>query len=78
MPKQHFHDFCEDRARQGDGAFAVAYALLDLAKAQGSTASALRQLGLGDAATSMGALEALMVQMKETGERIADAIEGDD
>jgi hypothetical protein len=73
---QHIQDFCEDRARKGEGAFAVAFALLELARAQDRTATALKNLGNGDAATPMGAIEALGAVLKDGAEQIADAISG--
>jgi hypothetical protein len=72
---QHIQDFCEDKARHGDGSFAVAFALLELSRAQERTATALKNLGLADATTPFGAIEALIIQMKETGETIARALE---
>lgn len=76
MAEQHFQDMCEDKARKGDGTFAVAYALLELARAQERTATMIKHLGLADAGTPFGAIEALCVQMKQTGETLAHAIEG--
>lgn len=72
--EQHFQDYCEDKARKGDSGFAVAYALLELVRAQERSASALRKLGMADAATPLGAIEALIMQMKETGEIVAEAL----
>jgi hypothetical protein len=43
---QHIMDLCEGKARAGDGAFAIALALLELAEAQNATATALDRLGL--------------------------------
>jgi hypothetical protein len=43
---QHIMDLCEEKARAGDGAFAIALALLELAEAQNATATALDRLGL--------------------------------
>lgn len=71
---QHFSDFCEDRARKGDGAFAVAFALLELASAQERTATQIKRLGFADASTHFGAIEALIMQMKETGDALASAL----
>lgn len=67
-------DIFETRARAGDGRFAIAYALLELAEAQRSCATWLKYLGNGDAATSMGALEALGVHVGEQLNRVATAI----
>ncbi|AHE55690.1 hypothetical protein [Sphingomonas sanxanigenens] len=72
----HIEDVCEERARKGDGSFAIAFAILQLARAQERTATALTRLGLNDAATEMGALENIAYQMKITGETIADALQG--
>lgn len=54
----------EEKAPRDPG-FAIAYALLLLAQAQERTASAVRALGNGDAATSMGAIEALGMHLGE-------------
>lgn len=75
---KHIQDVFEDKARAGDGAYAVAFALLELARAQDRTATQLKNLGFADASTPFGAMEALIMQMKETGETIARALEGDD
>lgn len=62
-------DLAQDiRDRCGDadpGAILVAAALLILAQAQDRTASQLKWLGTGDAATTMGAIEALTVHLGE-------------
>lgn len=70
----HIQDQFEDLARKGDGAFAIAYALLELANQQRRTAVGIERLGLGDAATPMGAIELLSKGLNDSGERIADAI----
>jgi hypothetical protein len=72
---QHIKDFCEDRARKGDAGFAIAYALIDLADAQEATAKALQRLGMADAATPMGAVENLSLEVKNAGALISEAIE---
>jgi hypothetical protein len=74
MMTQHFQDMCEDRARKGDGVFAVAFAILELARAQERTATQIKDLGMAGAHTPFGAIEALIMQMKETGETLARAI----
>lgn len=78
---QHIEDYFEERARSGDGAFAIAYALIELKNAQMQTARALNKLGVGDASTHFGALENLAMELKgaanavsEAGSAIADAI----
>jgi hypothetical protein len=75
MAKQHIEDLFEDKARQGDGSFAIAYALLKLATESGNISYQLGRLGLAEAATPMGAVELLSLQLKETGEGIADALQ---
>ena len=75
---QNFQDYCEDKAREGDSQFAVAFALLELARAQERSATALKHLGLADAATPFGAMEALIMQLKETGETVAEALRESD
>lgn len=82
MAEQHIEDLFEDRARKGDGAFAIALALLKLAEAQERTARALNKLGLAEAATPLGAMELLAKEVggvreaisavAEAGQRLAD------
>ena len=43
---QPMMELCEEKARAGDGGFAIALALLELAEAQKATATALDRLGL--------------------------------
>lgn len=71
---QNIEDLCEDKARAGEGQFAIAFALLQIAREQRSVAYALKQLGLGDAASPMGALEYLSVTLKDGLEATAEAI----
>jgi hypothetical protein len=59
----------------GDPGFAIAYALLELAEAQRSTATHLKYLGVGDAATTMGAVEYLATQIADGMSRLSAAIE---
>lgn len=54
-----------------DAGYAVAYAVLQLAKATDRVADQIMALGLGNAATPMGALELLSSEVK----RIAGAME---
>jgi hypothetical protein len=63
-------DHIEHRART-DGSYAIAFALLELARAQKDTAQALERLGTNDAATPMGAIEMLASEVK----RVADNID---
>lgn len=46
---------------QTDGSYAIAYALLAVARAQQATAASLMALGNGNADTPMGAIESLCV-----------------
>ncbi len=69
MTNQKIQNAIEDRAAR-DGAFAIAYAINRLADAQSETARALERLGVNGASTSMGALEALGLEVS----RIADAL----
>jgi hypothetical protein len=71
MPSQHIQDFFEDRARGGDGAFAIAYALLELAEASKKTTRALDALAFNDAGHEPGIFEKLAMET----ERIAIALE---
>ena len=63
----------EDGAGEKEG-WAIAYALLRCAKAIESCSFQLRELGNGNAATSMGALEAHGLTIKEAGASISDAL----
>lgn len=57
-----------------DAGFAIAYAILRLAEAQEATASALRALGTGNAATEMGAIEALSVSVEALSSSIREGM----
>jgi hypothetical protein len=72
----HFEDLCEDQGRSGDGRYAIAYALLQLASAQEHTARALERLGTADAATPMGAIELLAGEVKQVSQAIASLADG--
>ena len=78
MAEKHIHDLFEEGARRGEAGYAIAFALLELASAQERTATALKNLGLADASTPFGAIEALGMQIKETGELIAEALSNRD
>lgn len=67
---EELRDLFEKRARGGDGAFAIAWAILDLSDSQEAAAKALKKLGNGDASTHIGAIESLGMQI----EKVADAI----
>ena len=73
---QRIKDLCGQKARDGDGTFAIAYVLLALADEQAATARALHWLGSGDAATKMGAIEYLGAQVEKGADTLAHAIEG--
>jgi hypothetical protein len=83
MPQKvtgNLHDFFEDRAREGDATFAVAYALMELAEAQRRSAVALDRLGLnyGSESGPPGALEKLAIEaerLASAADRIAGALE---
>ena len=63
MQSTDLHDVFEKKTRGGDGAFAIAYALMELAAAQAGSAAALRALGNGNASTHIGAIEGLSIQV---------------
>ena len=58
-----------------EGFALLAYAILKLAQEQQNTAFHLKYLGNGDAATSMGAIEAFGMHIGEKLDRLAEAIE---
>jgi len=66
---------CEERARKGDGQFAIALALLELgreiANENHAIAKAIERLGTNDSLSPMGAIELLASEVK----RIAEAVE---
>jgi hypothetical protein len=65
-PEEVFADKAET-----DSGFAIAYALVRLAKAQESVAYQLKRLGICDAATEMGALEYVGVNLGHAAEAFA-------
>ena len=69
-PDKSLMDLCAERADAGDSAFAIAYALLELAEAQKETALALDRMGLNwlKADGPPGALEKIAMEA----ERMAD------
>jgi len=70
---QHTHDFFEDEARKGNGAFAIAFAIMELAQQQKQLVRSLDRLGAGTD-TSPGAVEMIAKELKDGAERIAEAI----
>ena len=75
MAEKNLRDLFEEKARKGDGAYAIAYALMDLSDSQEATAKALNRLGLGNASTNMGAIEALGMQVEKAAQIIGENIE---
>jgi hypothetical protein len=74
MAAKSLQDIIEERARNGDGAYAIAYGLIHLAEAQGATADALYRLGNGNASTHYGAIEHLGMQVEKAARIIADSL----
>jgi hypothetical protein len=66
MIDEVLRDYIEEKAASDSG-YAVALAVLELVEAQKTIGVHLKYLGVGDAATTMGAIEYLAV-------RLADAI----
>lgn len=62
------------RRAMHDPGFAIAYAVLRLAAAQDRTAIWVKNLGTADAATPMGAIEALAMIMRDGMRDITQAI----
>jgi len=74
MPSQNdadLRDLIEQEARTDSG-YAIAYALLRIAEAQDRTATQLKYLGTGDAASTMGAVELLAMELKGVGQALAE------
>ena len=76
MAEKNLRDLFEEKARKGDGAYAIACALMDLSDSQVATAKALNRLGLGNASTHMGAIELLASELKSAAQTIAESIDG--
>jgi|GEM_PF-3216430 len=68
-------ELIEKKARAGDGAFAIAYALLDLSDSQEATAKALQRLGNGNASTDLGAIENLSMQVEKAATTLGDQLD---
>jgi len=75
MPQQHIEDLFEDKARKGDGSFAIAFALMQIARHQKSLAYQVQSLGLGNAASPMGATEFLATSVRDVGDAISSALQ---
>jgi hypothetical protein len=74
MNERELEDMILRRAVAGNSNHAIAYALLRIAHETAAIASALRMLGNADAATPMGAIEALGKVIEEGFGRLADAL----
>lgn len=72
MSKKPIEDYFEDHARSGNSEFAIAYALMQVAKSTDQVAASLQRLGNGDAATQKGAIEELGSQIEKAAQIIAD------
>lgn len=70
----HIDDLIEDRAKKGDGLYAIAYALLKAANAQERMAREIRDLGNAGAMGPFGAIEGLGMQIEKAAQIVADAI----
>lgn len=73
---QPIEDMFEDKARAGDGQFAIAYALMQIAREQKNVAYQIGRLGLGDAASNWGALELLSKSLSDGLDRVAGSVDG--
>lgn len=69
-------DLFEEKARKGDGAYAIAYALIDLSDSQEATAKALQRLGNGGASTDFGAIESLGMQIEKAANILGEHLDG--
>jgi len=74
MTGQQIEELFEEKASAGDGAFAIAYALIQLTAAQKSVAYQLECLGLGGAASNMGAIEFFACTIGRGLEGLTDAV----
>jgi hypothetical protein len=75
MPTRDIREIIEEKARKGEGAYAIAFALLDLSDSQEATAKALNRLGNGNASTDFGAIEGLSMQIVQAAEALGGHIE---
>lgn len=62
-------------SNNGDSTFDTVNLVDGLVTGLGRIATALKYLGLADAATPFGAIEALCMEMKESSQRIANGLE---
>jgi hypothetical protein len=70
MTKQ-LDEIIEEKANS-DGLFAIAYAVLQLVDAQYATAKALNKLGVAEASTPFGAIEAHSMSVQKVADALAD------
>jgi hypothetical protein len=64
MMSQHIEDLFEDKARKGDGSFAIAYAMMRLTAASDRLAVMVGRLGF-DVTDHPGALEQIGMELGE-------------
>lgn len=72
--QQNIEDMFEAQARKGDGQFAIAFAIMQVAREHKNVAYQLGRLGLADAVTPMGAIEILSKALGDGLDGIASAI----
>ena len=77
MPEPHLEDLIEQKART-DSRYAIAHALMKLAKAQQETATHLKYLGNGNASTQHGAIEAFGMHIGEKLDALTEALRRDE
>jgi hypothetical protein len=65
---QSIEECFEEKARAGDGSFAVAFALLQVAQEQKAIAKALQNIGISESEHHVGALEKLAMNVARIAE----------
>lgn len=70
----HIEDLFEEKARKGDSGFAIAFALMRLARTNEKLAKATQDMGLGDASSPMGAIELLAKEVRDGAQAIEHAL----
>ncbi|MGQ4274967.1 hypothetical protein [Terrihabitans sp. B22-R8] len=68
----HINDLIEDKARGGDGLYAIAYALLQLTVQQKATAKALQEIGVSESIDHPGALEKIAIELTALTQTLAE------
>jgi len=71
--RETLRDYIEEKAAS-DGSYAIAWALLELVEAQKTIGVHLKYLGNGNAATTMGAIEAFGMHIGEKLDAMTDAL----